>query len=589
MKIYITIFLALLLFGCEQKPGTNQKDSSVPDTNEPQNNANSTTWKPPEPDYSQKLALLEDLKQQVRNRKSQKPQPILPKPQPKPSLPKRNNETEIVWLDDELPKGATSQDWHGDWVEDRVISGKKSLKGSGNDHFYDANPPLKVSQEDTLFTYAYIEPKDPPKRIMLQWNSENWHRAYWGEKVMEGVSKVFWAQNFLDSKYMGPLPKTGEWVRLEVKAEAIGLGTDTPIDGLAFTQTGETSVTREGVYWDKAGVFKKSATATTTKKVSEWEKRFLLWSKNPKPFGGSETLDKIKEAKESKIDTLRLGKTGIKDLNPLAELTDVRLLFLNDNEITNIEPLSNLTSLIRLSLHSNKIKNLHPLTKLTNLEELHLMDNEISDISPLSGLTKLKDLQIYNNAIIDLKRLSQLTKLKTLQAGTNPLNGDIQFIAKMKDLNRLTLNNVKHFDLSPLHGMKNLKFLGLWDSEFSEKEIQELEKSLPGCHIAWSDKIDQTKNSNTKKTPKPEIEIDPKPKGLVKIIKITKKTISFTEVPKDKAELGTVVDVYSEEWPIVRVEVNVYGGGYLSGKIIKHYGNPKSLKVGDWVELKVVK
>ena len=47
---------------------------------------------------------------------------------------------------------------------------------------------------------------------------------------------------------MGPLPKTGEWVRLEVSPEQVGLKPGSKINGIAFTQWGGT------IYWDAAGV-----------------------------------------------------------------------------------------------------------------------------------------------------------------------------------------------------------------------------------------------------------------------------------------------------------------------------------------------
>ncbi|MFM8396558.1 MAG: hypothetical protein ACKOAH_01910, partial [Pirellula sp.] len=48
--------------------------------------------------------------------------------------------------------------------------------------------------------------------------------------------------------HMGPLPKTGEWVRLEVSADKVGLNAGDNLTGFATTQFGGT------VYWDKIGV-----------------------------------------------------------------------------------------------------------------------------------------------------------------------------------------------------------------------------------------------------------------------------------------------------------------------------------------------
>ena len=65
---------------------------------------------------------------------------------------------------------------------------------------------------------------------MLQWNAGgSWeHRAYWGADLTN------WGINGTDSRrYMGPLPATGQWVRLEIPASAVGLE-GAAISGMAF-------------------------------------------------------------------------------------------------------------------------------------------------------------------------------------------------------------------------------------------------------------------------------------------------------------------------------------------------------------------
>ena len=47
---------------------------------------------------------------------------------------------------------------------------------------------------------------------------------------------------------MGPLPAPGEWVRLEVPLDKVGLASGAKLNGWAFTQYDGT------VYWDKAGI-----------------------------------------------------------------------------------------------------------------------------------------------------------------------------------------------------------------------------------------------------------------------------------------------------------------------------------------------
>ena len=49
-------------------------------------------------------------------------------------------------------------------------------------------------------------------------------------------------------RYMGPLPPSGEWVRLVIPSLEVGIGATTPVDGMAFTLYNGRAT------WDYAGV-----------------------------------------------------------------------------------------------------------------------------------------------------------------------------------------------------------------------------------------------------------------------------------------------------------------------------------------------
>ncbi|HEY8506099.1 MAG TPA: DUF1549 and DUF1553 domain-containing protein, partial [Gemmataceae bacterium] len=159
---------------------------------------------------------------------------------------------EFVWIDDELPAGA-KPGGDGPWEfvggpDSPVLSGAKSHRrkapSQSQHYFTGANPPLRVGAGDVLFAYVYIDPADPPREIMLQWNSGDWkHRAYWGENLV-----AFGRDGTTERARLGELPGAGEWVRLEVPARKVGLKPGTQVNGWAFTQFGGT------VYWDKAGL-----------------------------------------------------------------------------------------------------------------------------------------------------------------------------------------------------------------------------------------------------------------------------------------------------------------------------------------------
>ncbi|MCI0462044.1 MAG: PSD1 and planctomycete cytochrome C domain-containing protein [Gemmataceae bacterium] len=156
---------------------------------------------------------------------------------------------EYVWVEGGLPAGAKQVAGGGvnvPWTfappEERPTAKKSKtvrLKAKGLQQvvFVEAKPGLRVGTGDTLYAHVYLDPKDPPKEIMVQWNSGDWkHRIYLGENLIQ-----FGRDNSPERLKLGPLPPAGQWVKLEIPAARVGLKPGMVINGLAFTQHGGTA------------------------------------------------------------------------------------------------------------------------------------------------------------------------------------------------------------------------------------------------------------------------------------------------------------------------------------------------------------
>ncbi len=168
-------------------------------------------------------------------------------PLPPPTIP-----PVAVWVDDDVPAGAVTGADGGDawtWVSVAPtpcagVRAHQSNAATGiHEHFFTgAGDPLEIFPGDTLFTYVYLDAANPPREIMLSWNDGCWeHRAYWGENTipygLDGTS---------NRVAMGALPTTGQWVRLEVSAHALGLE-GAKLKGMSFT------LLDGGATWDASG------------------------------------------------------------------------------------------------------------------------------------------------------------------------------------------------------------------------------------------------------------------------------------------------------------------------------------------------
>lgn len=158
---------------------------------------------------------------------------------------------DVPWVDDQTPPGAAlAGDGEGwSWVSDNVFAGtvahSSALSAGMHQHYFTgAGQSMAVNWMDTLFAMVFLDPDHPPDEVMLQWHTPTgWIRAFWGDDLIP------WGTAGTSTRlHMGPLPPTGEWVRLEVNAQQLGIQTtNVNVDGLAFTLSGGRAI------WDYAG------------------------------------------------------------------------------------------------------------------------------------------------------------------------------------------------------------------------------------------------------------------------------------------------------------------------------------------------
>ncbi len=179
---------------------------------------------------------------------------------PTPTQSITPNVNEVAFFDDALPAGAGGvgsyiDTWNWISANPTPYSGTKAHKsnvaaGEHKHWFGWASEKMPVASGDVLYTYVYLDPANPPSEIMIAWSTNSsWeHRAYWGQNkinIGNGVGRY----------RAGALPPTGQWVRLEVPAAAVGLAGET-VTAMNFI------LFDGGVTWDKTGKFNGSAATT---------------------------------------------------------------------------------------------------------------------------------------------------------------------------------------------------------------------------------------------------------------------------------------------------------------------------------------
>ena len=123
----------------------------------------------------------------------------------------------------------------------------------------------------------------------------------------------------------------------------------------------------------------------------------------------------------TQLKVLWLFDNQLTDVKGLEKLTKLEVLYLSGNQLTDVTGLENLTQLTYLTLGANKLTEVPKgLEKLTQLESLNLVGNQLTKVKGLEKLTQLRLLVLGKNQLTNVKGLENLTQLTELHLEDNP-------------------------------------------------------------------------------------------------------------------------------------------------------------------------
>ena len=217
----------------------------------------------------------------------------------------------------------------------------------------------------------------------------------------------------------------------------------------------------------------KSSNATITVEEMETLTRLDAQERDIQDLTGIQFASNLRE--------LYISDNNISDLSPIANLITLQRINIDINPIANsISHIKNLTNLQHIAMTRSHLSDISTFASLTNLVSIHGWGNPIDDISPLAGLTKLKHLYLPVGNISDLTPLTNLTELEGLFLHDQKIS-DISPLANLTKLEELTLYGNKISDISPLTNLTNLKRVGLQRNNISD--ISPIDRE--GIQFAW--------------------------------------------------------------------------------------------------------
>ena len=194
---------------------------------------------------------------------------------------------------------------------------------------------------------------------------------------------------------------------------------------------------------------------------------------------------------------LTLHGYEISNLSALAELTNLRSLFVNSSQIKDFSLLDELPCLTDLDLGPSlllpeKKKNLNkssgtaPLVLFRPPTRVDGSEMEIHDLAPLCELKNLRCLNISSlHKVTDLSPLAGMKNLRSLRLSGYSLT-DYSPLYRLANLEELFLPFCQLTDPSFLTKLTTLKNLTLLRSNFSDQQTRDLAKALPGCSLQLS-------------------------------------------------------------------------------------------------------
>jgi hypothetical protein len=186
------------------------------------------------------------------------------------------------------------------------------------------------------------------------------------------------------------------------------------------------------------------------------------WDLGLMPGGQSWWRELAGEVLGPRIVAIRGVPGDLTDLTPLADLTNLQLLWCRDSQVQDLTPLARLSRLECLYLHHLPVRDITPLAGLKNLRSVWILDTKVTDVSPLAALHELRSVAIDEQNVADIRPLARLYQLRDLSLDGAPVE-----------------------DLLPLAQLPKLKYLMLPNSPVSKEQVDAFQNAAPNCEIQY--------------------------------------------------------------------------------------------------------
>jgi len=177
------------------------------------------------------------------------------------------------------------------------------------------------------------------------------------------------------------------------------------------------------------------------------------------------------------LKELTLSNCSLSNITPLEKAVLLTHLDLNNNAVRDLSPLATLTELKTLNLSHNAITSLAGISGNIGITNLDISFNSVESLSPLAALTALTELNANNNSIVELGDISQLQALSKLSLNNNKLT-NVNTVAACLGIVELNISTNNLTDIASLAQLSKLMYL-----DFSYNSVVEIPEFPKDCAL----------------------------------------------------------------------------------------------------------
>jgi len=187
----------------------------------------------------------------------------------------------------------------------------------------------------------------------------------------------------------------------------------------------------------------------------------------------------------NKLEVLNLEGSAVSSLDAIRYLTSLKELNGASTQISSLEVLANLPQLLDLDLQSTPFEESEPLSNLINLKHLNLKSTHPSDYHGLSGLKSLTDLNLSSSTITRLDDLASLGNLQNLNIDSTRVT-QLSPLSQLTALSILQANYTPVSDILPLQNNSELRAIYCDNSKITMQKATEFMDKKPGCLVVYN-------------------------------------------------------------------------------------------------------